>query len=70
MFIVLVLLMFLLIFAITHLRGHEERLDRQVSRPAPRLHTKVGLGFEEPMNYCFHPARTRAATRKAKTQHA
>ena len=64
MFIVLALLMFLLIFAITHLRGHEERLDRQVSRPAPRLHTKVGLGFEGPMNYCFHPARTWAATRE------
>jgi len=64
MFIVLVLLMFLLLLAITYLRGHEERLARQVSLPAPRLHTKVELGFEKSMNYCFHPARTWAATRE------
>ncbi len=41
MFVVLVVLMFLLIFAIAYLRGHEERLARQVSRPrlvcTPRL---------------------------------
>ena len=64
MFIVLVLLMFLLIFAIAYPRGHEERLARHVSLPAPRLHTKVELGFEISMNYCFHPAHTWAATRE------
>jgi hypothetical protein len=64
MFIVLVLLMFLLIFAIAYLRGHEKRLARQVSLPAPRLHTKVELGFEISMNYCFDPAHTWAATRE------
>lgn len=66
MFIVLVLLMSVLLLAITHLRGHEERQVSQVSLPAPRLQTKVELGFEIPVNYCFHPVQTWAATREGR----
>src|SRR5271157_5857046 len=66
MFIVLVLLMSLLLLAITHLRGHEERQVSQVSLPAPRPQTKVELGFEKSMNYCFHPAHTCAATQEVR----
>ena len=64
MYMVLVLVMFLVLLAITYGRGHEEWQARQVSLPELRLHSKVELGFQRSTKHCFLPAQTWGATRK------
>ncbi len=58
MSILFVLLMFLVVLTITYFRGREEPLPARVSVPLPHPQTRHELGFEIPVNYCFHPAHT------------
>jgi glycine cleavage system H lipoate-binding protein len=58
MSILFVLLMFLVVLTITYFRGREEPLPARVSLPFPHPQTRHELGFEIPLNYCFHPAHT------------
>ena len=56
MSILFVLLMFLLVLTITYFRGRQEPVPARVPLPPPRPQTRKELGFEIPVNYCFHPA--------------
>ena len=58
MSILFVLLMFLLVLTITYFRGRPEPVAARVPLPPPRPQTRQELGFEIPVNYCFHPAHT------------
>lgn len=58
MSILFVLLMFLLILTVTYFHGHQAPVSARVATPAPRPQVKRELGFEIPLNYCFHPGHT------------
>ena len=58
MSILFVLLMFLLILTVSYFRGRQAPVSARVAAPAPRPQVKRELGFEIPLNYCFHPGHT------------
>ena len=58
MSILFVLFMFLLVLTITYFRGRPEPVPVRVPLPPPRPQIRQELGFEIPVNYCFHPAHT------------